>query len=298
MAPEATYRPQRALPPSLGSSHAKFRLEPKPQLADELALAIATELLEVVPRPSEGSAPPSIGAVCAALEDYAITDEMKRLQKNGRHEFFRKMRTRCPRFCALYEELIRTVIGPMLLREFEAEQPAGGALECAETRRVLYQFPPAVRVYCSHIGYRGEGPPLTTPELGPAVDAARRAAVVAEAQQQCKNLTMLHADSQYGHQDGEVNFWMPLTRIDETSTLWAESAPDKGDWYPFWPLERGECWRFPGTLCRHFTKPNVSGRTRVSIDFRCSVGSCYDKEWRRRGNPKEEERHEMREMQL
>jgi hypothetical protein len=30
-------------------------------------------------------------------------------------------------------------------------------------------------------------------------------------------LTKLHADSLYGHQDGEVNFWMPFTSIDETS---------------------------------------------------------------------------------
>ena len=57
--------------------------------------------------------------------------------------------------------------------------------------------------------------------------------------------------------------------------LWAESEPGVGDWYPFYPLGPGGCWRFPGTNCRHFTKPNVSGKTRVSLDFRCSVACCY-----------------------
>ena len=36
-------------------------------------------------------------------------------------------------------------------------------------------------------------------------------------------------------------------------------------------LSPGECLRFNGTLCRHFTRINRSGRTRVSLDFRCTV---------------------------
>ena len=34
--------------------------------------------------------------------------------------------------------------------------------------------------------------------------------------------------------------------------------------------------RFHGTLCRHFTIPNSSGATRVSIDFRCAPLQCFD----------------------
>ena len=75
---------------------------------------------------------------------------------------------------------------------------------------------------------------------------------------------------------GEFNFWMPFVPTDITSTLWAETMPGKGDFYPFHPLEPGEIMRFPGTFCRHFAKPNISGKTRVSLDFRCSVSSCFD----------------------
>eukprot|EP00588_Corethron_pennatum_P028712 CAMPEP_0194333764 /NCGR_PEP_ID=MMETSP0171-20130528/63919_1 /TAXON_ID=218684 /ORGANISM="Corethron pennatum, Strain L29A3" /LENGTH=282 /DNA_ID=CAMNT_0039096137 /DNA_START=14 /DNA_END=858 /DNA_ORIENTATION=- len=43
-----------------------------------------------------------------------------------------------------------------------------------------------------------------------------------------------HADSEYGHQPGELNFWMPLTSLEETrTTLWAESAAGRGDFAPF-----------------------------------------------------------------
>ena len=124
-----------------------------------------------------------------------------------------------------------------------------------------------------------------------AVGEAERQRVIAAEQARCASLTKLHADAAYGHQDGEVNWWMPLTDIDETSTLWAESRPGAGDWYPFFPLRPGEAWRFPGTNCRHLTKANISGRTRVSIDFRVSVASCYDAEWSKEGD---RARHEMR----
>jgi hypothetical protein len=89
---------------------------------------------------------------------------------------------------------------------------------------------------------------------------------------------------------------MPFTALDETSTLWAESAPGKGDFYPFLPAP-GELWHFPGSVCRHFTKPNISGRTRISLDFRCSVASCFDPAWKLRGHG-EKSRHEMREVVL
>ena len=37
-----------------------------------------------------------------------------------------------------------------------------------------------------------------------------------------------HKDSDYGHQDGELNFWVPLTDPDLTKTdLWVETSPGK-----------------------------------------------------------------------
>lgn len=125
---------------------------------------------------------------------------------------------------------------------------------------VLYQFPPTLRAHCS------VEPP--------------------------KALGRMHSDNQYGHQGGEVNFWMPLTRVEETSTLWAESAAGASDWRPFLVVP-GEIRRFHGCTCRHFTKPNVSGRSRVSMDFRCAARSAFDTEWQLPGVV---HRHELREM--
>eukprot|EP00448_Togula_jolla_P011890 CAMPEP_0170617498 /NCGR_PEP_ID=MMETSP0224-20130122/26452_1 /TAXON_ID=285029 /ORGANISM="Togula jolla, Strain CCCM 725" /LENGTH=307 /DNA_ID=CAMNT_0010943399 /DNA_START=12 /DNA_END=932 /DNA_ORIENTATION=- len=127
-------------------------------------------------------------------------------------------------------------------------------------RVLLYQFPPTLRVHCS-----GEPP---------------------------KALGRLHCDAQYGHQPGEVNFWMPLTQVEETSTLWAESSPGLSDWRPFL-LTPGEIRRFHGTSCRHFTRPNTSGRSRVSLDFRCVAKKAFDPAWRL---PNVVHRHELREM--
>jgi hypothetical protein len=78
----------------------------------------------------------------------------------------------------------------------------------------------------------------------------------------------LHCDSEYdNHEPGEINFWVPFTRVFDSNTLWAESAPGQGDFAPF-ELSVGEAVRFNGNQCRHFTKPNGTDKTRVSIDFR------------------------------
>lgn len=80
-----------------------------------------------------------------------------------------------------------------------------------------------------------------------------------------------HCDGQYGLQPGSLNFWVPLTRVDEVSALWAESSPGRGDYRPM--LEPS---RFDGRACVHFSLPNRSGRTRASIDFRVVPGALFD----------------------
>ena len=43
----------------------------------------------------------------------------------------------------------------------------------------------------------------------------------------------MHHDGEYGHQLGELNFWLPLTNPDLTGvTLWAESAEGADDFHP------------------------------------------------------------------
>lgn len=64
-----------------------------------------------------------------------------------------------------------------------------------------------------------------------------------------------HCDSEYGHQRGELNFWLPLTRVSGSNSLYSESAPGLADFASF-ELEYGECQRFWGARCLHFTKAN------------------------------------------
>ena len=76
-----------------------------------------------------------------------------------------------------------------------------------------------------------------------------------------------HRDSDYYHQPNELNVWIPLTECFGSNTLWAESVPDKGDFRPF-ELAVGEMMLFWGSQCLHYTVPNETDATRVSIDFR------------------------------
>ena len=76
-----------------------------------------------------------------------------------------------------------------------------------------------------------------------------------------------HCDFEYKHQPCELNFWLPLTEVWGGNTLYAESAPGRGDFAPF-ELGWGRCVRFWGNQVRHFAVANDSGFTRVSLDLR------------------------------
>ncbi len=245
-------------------------------LVEAMARQVAKELLQL-----------DVGHVMNAkdvrcvLEDYRISAQMMKAYTYKGKVQPDRIHGRvgnCEQLMKLYEELIANVIGPHLVAEFEKECPTGVEVE-SDSRTILYQYPPTVRIYPSNaLVPLSEGESLTS-DL--------------KQQSQLRTLTRMHTDREFGHQDGEINFWMPFTGIDESSTLWAETRPNRGDWYPFFPLDVGEAWRFPGTSCRHFTKPNTSGKTRVSLDFRCSVASCYDEKWKMWGNSN---RHAMRSM--
>jgi len=94
----------------------------------------------------------------------------------------------------------------------------------------------------------------------------------------------IHCDAEYGHQPGELNFWMPLTFFPLTgTTLWAESSPGLGDFHPL-PVDYGQLARFHGTACRHYVPGNSTSSTRVSMDFRVGLGRAYfDPEWQLSG---------------
>jgi hypothetical protein len=77
-----------------------------------------------------------------------------------------------------------------------------------------------------------------------------------------------HSDKDYkDHQPAEINFWIPLTKVWGNNSLWLESLPGKGDYSPV-ELNYGQCLRFDGYLCRHYTVHNDTGSCRVSFDFR------------------------------
>eukprot|EP00439_Symbiodinium_sp_Y106_P033489 s273_g4.t1 len=87
-----------------------------------------------------------------------------------------------------------------------------------------------------------------------------------------------HRDAEYGHQIGELNFWMPLTDYNMTqATLWVESSPGAEDFQPL-AINHGSIAVFHGTLCRHKVPANTSPFTRVSLDFRIGVGDFFDRD--------------------
>ena len=102
-----------------------------------------------------------------------------------------------------------------------------------------------------------------------------------------------HCDAEYGHQPGEVNFWMPLTSLSQTrTTLWVESKPGADDASPI-NVDFGEIVAFHGSLCRHHVPPNTSDCTRVSLDFRIGVEGYYDPGWSMRGTLEDHNRRRV-----
>lgn len=124
-----------------------------------------------------------------------------------------------------------------------------------------------------------------------------------------------HCDGIYGLQPGALNIWLPLTApLAPERTLWLESSPGAADFHPLLPA-LGEYVRFDGRVrrllshpppddrrsrarlrlslacprsdppprrpfppqrCLHFTTPNLTDRTRVSLDFRAIAGRHFD----------------------
>jgi hypothetical protein len=80
-----------------------------------------------------------------------------------------------------------------------------------------------------------------------------------------------HVDGMYDLPPGSVNFWVPLTEVSPASALWVESSPGVEDFHPL-----TQPTVFNGRSCMHFTIPNRSSRTRVSLDFRCVPGPLFD----------------------
>ena len=133
------------------------------------------------------------------------------------------------------------------LKAFDAFVAAVIAPLCGDASGIRYQRPPTLRIQLPSRGARvGKG----------------------------KGTIALHCDEDYArHEASEINFWLPFTNVFGTNTLHLESSPGRGDFQPL-ELSAGDGLRFNGNRCRHFTKPNASEVTRVSIDFRVIPLSC------------------------
>eukprot|EP00585_Thalassiosira_rotula_P022890 CAMPEP_0196224268 /NCGR_PEP_ID=MMETSP0912-20130531/48320_1 /TAXON_ID=49265 /ORGANISM="Thalassiosira rotula, Strain GSO102" /LENGTH=178 /DNA_ID=CAMNT_0041503541 /DNA_START=42 /DNA_END=575 /DNA_ORIENTATION=+ len=99
-----------------------------------------------------------------------------------------------------------------------------------------------------------------------------------------------HNDAEYGHQNGELNFWLPLTSRRKTGVdLLCESKEGVGDYHPL-KAEYGEVVSFHGTSCRHYVGANHSLWTRVSLDFRVGVEGFFDAQWQMAGTTNDHSR--------
>lgn len=89
-------------------------------------------------------------------------------------------------------------------------------------------------------------------------------------------LAGLHTDAEYGHPEGEVNFFLPVTpQTYGTNSLFVEGDAERGDFKPF-VLDYGELMQWNGNSCRHCSPRNISNQTRISFDFRVIPGSQWD----------------------
>jgi len=91
---------------------------------------------------------------------------------------------------------------------------------------------------------------------------------------QCGNLAVgeRHRDGDYGHPDGEVNFWLPLTQAEGTATIQIDDWTGMPRGVEAFP---GELVVFDGRNIRHGNYINMEGYSRVSFDFRCLPVSAY-----------------------
>lgn len=90
-----------------------------------------------------------------------------------------------------------------------------------------------------------------------------------------KSVGEMHIDADYNHPKEEINYWMPLTELNETNTIWYETEPNKGDFQPLL-INYGEIAKVYFNQCRHFSKLNTTYKTRMSLDFRIIPGSKWN----------------------
>lgn len=87
--------------------------------------------------------------------------------------------------------------------------------------------------------------------------------------------TKMHRDADYGHISEELNYWVPLTPVWGSNSLYAETFPGREDFAPF-EGDAGHMFRWWGNRCGHYAEANATDGTRVSFDFRVVPRPLWD----------------------
>ena len=85
-------------------------------------------------------------------------------------------------------------------------------------------------------------------------------------------------DGEYNHPPFEKNFIVPLTNSKETASVYIETYPNSNEFEPA-NMKAGGFFQFAGGECIHGNKKNVTGKSRVSLDFRIVLKDEYDEEY-------------------
>ena len=83
-----------------------------------------------------------------------------------------------------------------------------------------------------------------------------------------------HADCAYGHHPCTINFYIPLTKIEGSASLFLESRPGSEDWRPI-EGNYGIVKHFAGAICAHWTPENYTDFT----DHTWAYVSCPEMWW-------------------
>tara|TARA_B110000003_G_scaffold129903_1_gene131921 strand:- start:12904 stop:13614 length:711 start_codon:yes stop_codon:yes gene_type:complete len=84
-------------------------------------------------------------------------------------------------------------------------------------------------------------------------------------------------DSEYNHPPFEKNFIIPLTNSKDTASVYIETYPNS-DEFKSANMQVGKFFQFAGGECVHGNKRNVTGKSRISLDFRIVLKEDYDEE--------------------
>jgi hypothetical protein len=85
-------------------------------------------------------------------------------------------------------------------------------------------------------------------------------------------------DGEYNHPPFEKNFILPLTNSNDTASVYIETYPNSNEFEPA-NMKAGGYFQFAGGECIHGNKRNITGKSRVSLDFRIVVKDDYNEEY-------------------